>query len=260
MINQTQFNNKKILITGSTSGLGESCAKYFSNLGSHILICGTNNKKIKEIKKKLNNENNNLYFCKDLNKKNNVEELISLVINKKYFDIIIHCMGGGFSLRDPLINSNDIEKLFRLNLSVSIEINSKIINKLLQKKHACNIIHIGSTASSSAIGSVGYNTVKASLAAYVRSIGREFASTNIKINAILPGAFYAHNNSWDRLLKKNKTIVKKFIKEKQPRNKIGNVNELMPTIALLASEENTMMRGSCVPIDGGESLNYDGIV
>ena len=44
-------------------------------------------------------------------------------------------MGGGFSLREPLINSKNIEKLFRINLSSSVEINSKIIKKVLNKKN-----------------------------------------------------------------------------------------------------------------------------
>tara|TARA_X000000950_G_scaffold129631_1_gene162001 strand:+ start:975 stop:1748 length:774 start_codon:yes stop_codon:yes gene_type:complete len=255
MININQFKNKKILITGSTSGLGASCAKYFSKFGSEILVCGTN---IKKIKNQLDNTKN-IFFDKDLSLSKNVDELISTVIEKKFYDIVIHCMGGGFSLREPLINSKNIEKLFRINLSSSVEINSKIIKKVLNKKKSHSIIHIGSTASTSAIASVGYNTVKAALAAYVRSIGREYAYSNIKINAILPGAFYAQNNSWERLVKKNKKVVKKFILENQPRKKIGNDFEILPTIALLASEENSMMRGSCLPIDGGESRNYDGI-
>ncbi len=259
MINFDQFKNKKILITGSSSGLGLTCTKYFNNLGSDVLVCGSNIKNIKKIKNEIKNENN-IYFGKDLSKSNNIRNLISIALKKKFYDIIIHCMGGGLSLRQPLINSKDIEKLFKINLSTSVEINSKIINKVLKKNKSCNIIHIGSTASTSAIASVGYNTVKAALAAYVRSIGRELADTNIKVNAILPGAFYAPNNSWERLLKKNKKIVNDFILKKQPRKKIGNDYELMPSIALLASEENSMMRGSCLPIDGGESANYDGIV
>ena len=259
MIDLQQFQNKKILITGSSTGLGAACASYFNELGAEILICGKNSKNIINIKKKLNKNNKNIYFQKDLSKSNNIKELISVVIENKFYDVIIHCLGGGFGLRDPLINLNEIEKLFKLNLSTSVEINSKIIKKIIKNNKSCSIIHIGSTASTSAIASVGYNTVKAALAAYVRSIGREFAYSNIKINAILPGAFYAPNNSWERLIKKNKSIVKKFIIEKQPRKKIGNVSELLPTIALLASKENTMMRGSCLPIDGGESLNYDGI-
>ena len=45
----------------------------------------------------------------------------------------------------------------------------------------------------------------------------------------------------------------------QPRKKIGHYKEILPMIVLLSSSAASMMNGCCVPIDGGESLNYDGI-
>ena len=44
-----------------------------------------------------------------------------------------------------------------------------------------------------------------------------------------------------------------------PRKKLGTYEELLPLIGLLSSKEASMMNGCCVPIDGGASLNYDGI-
>ena len=44
MIDLQQFQNKKLLITGSSTGLGAACASYFNELGAEILICGKNSR------------------------------------------------------------------------------------------------------------------------------------------------------------------------------------------------------------------------
>lgn len=259
MINKAQFKNRKILITGASSGLGQVSAIYFSNLDSKIFLCGRNYQNLKNTIKKLKNPKKHILFYRDLNIKKNILELTNLVIKKKHYDVIMHCMGGGLSMHNTLIKINDLEKLFRVNLSAAVEINRLIISEIIKLKLRCNIIHVGSSASTTAIASVGYNTVKAGLAAYVRSLGRELSETGVIVNGLLPGAFYAPNNSWERLYKKDPIVVKNFIEKYLPRKKLGTYKELMPLIELLSSQDASMMNGCCVPIDGGESLNYDGI-
>ena len=84
------------------------------------------------------------------------------------------------------------------------------------------------------------------------------AQSGFNINGVLPGAFTAPNNSWERLLETKPNIVSDFIQTKLPRKKLGKVDEIIPMICFLASKEASMMNGCCVPIDAGESLNYDG--
>ena len=59
-----------------------------------------------------------------------------------------------------------------------------------------NIIHVGSIASYEAVGSVGYNTVKAGICGYVRSIGREVLKDGIILSGILQGGFISDRMQW----------------------------------------------------------------
>ena len=77
-------------------------------------------------------------------------------------------MGGGLGYRDPLIKLNNFIDLFMINIGIASEINSKILENL--DPRSSYVVHIGSTASSEAIGSVGYNSVKAAIVAYVKSL------------------------------------------------------------------------------------------
>ena len=90
------------------------------------------------------------------------------------------------------------------------------------------------------------------MAAYVRSLGREIAGSGIIATGILPGGFYAPENSWERLEAGKPEVVKKFIKERLPRGFLGRAEELVPRILLLCSDAASMMGGCLVPIDAGE--------
>ena len=117
-------------------------------------------------------------------------------------------------------------------------------------------MHVGSIASGEVSGSVGYNTVKAALAGYVRSLGRELSKSGLVVTGILPGGFYAPGNSWERLEKKNQEAVQQFIEDRLPRGSLGQAEELIPMIRLLCSDDASMMAGCLVPIDAGEGVRY----
>ena len=73
---------------------------------------------------------------------------------------------------------------------------------------------------------------------------------------ILPGGFIAPGNSMERFKNKNMRDYNKFIKERLPRKKMGNVNEILPMLLFLCSSYSSMMGGCMVPIDAGEGKNY----
>ena len=106
------------------------------------------------------------------------------------------------------------------------------------------------------MGSVGYNTAKAALAAYVRSLGRELYNNKVIVTGILPGYFIAPDNAMDRFKKKNLSTYNKFIKTRLLRRSMGNVSEVLPMLLFLCSKHSSMMGGCLVPMDAGEGKSY----
>jgi len=136
-----------------------------------------------------------------------------------------------------------------------MEINRLVIPQMILRGKG-NVVHVGSIASTEATGSVGYNTAKAALAAYVRSLGRELGGKRIIITGILPGGFIAPENSWVRFQNRDPAGVESFIKERLPRGKLGTAEEIIPLLAFLCSDDASMMGGCMVPIDAGEGKAY----
>ena len=164
-------------------------------------------------------------------------------------------MGGGLGYRNPLIKLNNFIDLFMINIGIASEINSKILENL--NPRSSYIVHIGSTASSEAIGSVGYNSVKAAIVAYVKSLAINLIERKVFVSCILPGAFIAPGNAFERLKLNNKQAYLEFKNKKLPRKKIAKASELMPMINILTSKKGEMLAGSSITIDAGETKSYN---
>lgn len=250
------FLDKSILITGASKGLGSVCAKALAENGARLVLIARTEEKLEAVRTSLKNPERHFCIAADLM---DLQQLDAGIKRAKEFfkdiDVVLHVAGGGLGLRDILLSAGDFIKLFTLNVAVAAEINRIIVPEMI-KRGKGNIVHIGSIASTEATASVGYNTVKAALAAYVRSLGREIAGSGVVATGILPGGFYAPGNSWERLEATKPDVVKQFIEERLPRKFLGKAEELMPMILLLCSDAASMMGGCLVPIDAGEGKAY----
>lgn len=250
------LQNKKILITGASKGLGLVCAKALADNDAHLVLMARTWNKLEEVRLSCKNPEKHLSLALDLtNKKELHEGLITARAFLGEVDVVLHVVGGGLGLRDSLLGSEDILKLFTLNVAVAAEINKVIVPDMMKRKSG-NLVHVGSISSSEATGSVGYNTVKAALAAYVRSLGREIAGSGVIVTGILPGGFYAPENSWERLEVEKPDVVKEYIKERLPRGFMGKAEELIPMMLILCSDAASMMGGCLIPIDAGQGMSY----
>jgi NAD(P)-dependent dehydrogenase (short-subunit alcohol dehydrogenase family) len=126
---------------------------------------------------------------------------------------------------------------------------------MIEKKSG-NILHIGSIASFESAGSVGYNTVKAAISGYVRSIGSKLLKDNVILTAALLGGFIADGNSMARLKNKNLKAYNEFIDRRLPRKKMGTAEELIPMLTILCSPNSGMYGGCLFPMDAGEGKAY----
>lgn len=243
----------RYLIVGANNGLGYDLCKDLCKLENNKIFVISRNLS-ENLKKILSTEN---IFLLDFNylDKLNLKDLSMWITDIVKPDVVIHCSGGGLGLKNPNISYEDAKTLLNVNLLGSLSINSVLIPFFENKKKG-TIIHIGSTAATHAIGSVGYNFSKAALNAYVRSAGNHFVKSNILICGINPGAFLASRNAMERLKFKNPTQYELFLNQRIPRKEMMSGSEIISVIKFIAQSESLALAGSMICLDAGESLSY----
>ncbi len=250
------FRNKKVIITGASKGLGLKACQELAYRGASLAMLSRSLRDMKNIKDKLDNPSKHICIKLDFFDNLNIASAVKKAQKfLKQIDIIIHVAGGGIGIKNPLMRYEEILKLLQLNLLGAIEIN-RIVLANKKKNNNLKIIHIGSITSYEAVGSVGYNTSKAALSAYVRSLGRELYGKKVVVTGLMPGGFLAPGNAMERLKLKNLKAYNKFIRDRLPRKKMGTVDEIMPMLLFLCSDLSSMMGGCMVPIDAGEGKSY----
>lgn len=250
------MKSKRILITGASKGLGAVAAVAFAERGARVVLLARSQDRLEAVRQSCRDPKRHLCIPINLLETKEIEPAI---FKAKEFlggiDVLLHAAGGGLGFKDDFLTQGDFLKLFMLNLGAVAEIN-RLVAPEMKERRSGNLVHVGSIASSEGVGSVGYNTVKAALAAYVRSLGRELNRFNVIATGILPGGFIAPDNAMARLQAANPEAYGRFIEERLPRRIMGEAKELIPMLVLLCSDEASMMGGCLVPIDAGEGRAY----
>jgi 3-oxoacyl-[acyl-carrier protein] reductase len=251
-----ELNGRRAIITGASRGLGQVCAEVFAEHGFKLLLAGRSQQRLDAVAGALAATHDHAVFAGDLTRQEEIEGLVETAKGFGPIDVILHVMGGGLGMRDALLSADQLDILFKTNVSAAAEINRLVVPDMIERRVG-NIVHVGSVAGTESVGSVGYNAVKAALSAYTRSLGRELADTGVIVTGILSGGFLAPDNSFERLEWRSPEALQSVVAERQPGGRLGDAKaEIVPLLLFLASRQATMMTGCCVPVDGGEGLTY----
>ena len=238
------LENKKIIITGATGGIGNSIVKRLSESGAKILATGTRLEKLEELKSKFKNTDI-LKF--DISKGEEIEEFIENATKQ---------LGGGL---DCLINNAGItqdnlairmnidewKKVIDINLTSTFLLSKFAIKKMLKNKYG-KIINITSVVGHTGnLGQANYTASKAGIVAMAKSLAIEYAKKNININCISPG--FIKTEMTDKIDDK----FKEAIISKIPSSRLGKPEDVANAVLFLASDQSNYINGETIHVNGG---------
>lgn len=179
------LKGKKILITGASSGIGESCAEYFSKKGAELILVSRNREKLLEISKRLPGESH--IYAYDLMDLQGIKNIFKFCKAEGIIlDGMVHCAG---MLAECPIKSNQLnllEAAMQIHCFSFVEL-GKFFSSRLYSNEGASIVAISSVSSISCDKGMGpYSASKAALNAIVKTMAKEFATRKIRVNAILP--------------------------------------------------------------------------
>lgn len=258
MFTSDTLDNQTILITGGGSGLGLSMARKFASLGANIAICGRTEQKLKdameEIKQERQPGRDVRYYVVDVREYDRVKEMTDNITNNfGSMDGLVNNAAGNFLSASEDLSPGGFKAVVDIVLHGSFNCTHTFGNYLIDNKKAGNILNIVTTYAESTGSAFVLPSAcgKAGVLAMTRSLAYEWATYDIRLNAIAPGPFPTEG-AWTRLLPAKK-YEKKYL-GKIPMRRYGDHEELANLAAFLMSDMAEYITGECVTIDGGESL------
>ena len=249
--------NRRVLITGSSQGLGYGIAEGFLRESAKVIITGRSEERLNDAYKKLSETYgvNNLYFLKtDFTNRESVKKTYSFILDKLGgLDILVNNVGTGSSVPDAIPSEKDWSFSWNQNFEASI-IATRIFFPLLKVGVNSSILFISSIAAKEAFGApVAYSTAKTAINAFAKNISRKVAG-NVRVNVLAPGNVFFEGGSWDKKIKANKKDVLNLIKNTVPMNRFASLEEIANAALFLSSDVSSFTTGAVLVVDGGQTI------
>ena len=249
------LRDKRVLVTGSTQGIGLATAKAFLREGAIVVINGRNEENLNQVYRLLSDEyGNRVYqFRADILSQKDLNEM-SIFLEKQLggLDILISNVGSGKPEDKNTLSVFEWERFSRINTTSTVGVLERIIPLLKKGNEPCVILISSIVAKESASAPVGYAMSKAAIRTLNKYLSRMWAKDKIRVNCVLPGNIYFEGGRWDELLKENKNEVERYIREEVPMERFGKPEEIADTILFLSSERSAFTTGAEVIVDGGQ--------
>ena len=182
------FKNKVVLITGASSGIGKQTAIEFAKLGSSIILVARRKNKLEQVENELKQFNVNTLVCVcDVSKKDQVEELSKIVLQKfDSIDILVN--NAGFVIYGSVsdLSINEIESQMETNYFGMIYCVKNFLPLMLKKKsgHIVNVASVG--ASFSVPGVSSYCATKFAMLGFSEGLKHELYGTGVGLTVVSP--------------------------------------------------------------------------
>lgn len=249
-MNPFSLKDKKIIITGASSGLGRACAILFSQLGAIIVLMGRDENRLIETRKNMLNPENHLIISLDLTKLEAIEADIKEASSKLgTFDGLVHCAGISTTLPLRLINEDKLNTFFQTNVYSAIQI-CKILSKpkYINEKGGSFVLISSVMGHVGEVGKTIYSLTKGALLAGAKSMALELAPKKIRVNCVSPGVIITPMTSAQPYNESEESL--NLIKSYHPLG-LGEPNDVANACAYLISDASKWVTGTNLMVDGG---------
>lgn len=241
-----------VLLTGATSGIGESIAIELSK-EYDLVISGRNSEKLESCRKVcIKNGNKVSILNLDLTDLNLMEKKLSnfLIQENIIIDKFVHCAGFMKMIPLKLISQEMIFQTFCTNVFSANLIIKILNNRKLNMSALNNVVLISSNISNYGAKAMSvYGSSKSALDGMMRGLAVELAP-KIRVNSVLPGAV---ETEMTKMIFENETVSARMNQD-YPLG-IGKPNYISDAVLFLLSHKSSWITGQQITVDGGRSIN-----
>lgn len=244
------LTEKVVLVTGGSKGIGKGIAKAFLAEGARVGIVARGEKDLKQAERDLPGVE---IFQADLSQEEERSKVFQRFINKfGGIDILINNVGGSSGGTTLETTMDQFQEAMQLNFFSAVHF-SKLAAEDMKEKKQGSIINISSIFGRESGGKPTYNSAKAAMISFTKSLADELVEDGVRVNGVAPGSILHPTGNWQKRLEETPEKIKKFVEGQIPAGRFGTVQEIADVVIFLASERARWVIGATLNVDGGQS-------
>lgn len=237
------------IVTGARRGIGRAIVELFAQKGINIWACASKeNEEFEQEMKQLSEEYHvwikPVYFNLE-NEEETTKALKEVIKEKQPIDILVNNAGvpyGNLMQMTPLKN---LREVMEINFIAQIHV-MQLVSRVMMRQKSGSIINMGSVGGIEAReGYLAYGSSKAALLWATRSVSKELAKYNIRVNAVAPGLVESDMGMYKTTEEQEK------IQNVTCMKRMGQPREIAETVYFLATDASSFMTGAIMNVDGG---------
>jgi len=248
--NPFSLEEKNIIITGASSGIGRQCAIACSEQGARIILIGRDEKRLLETKSNLKNGPEHIHISLDITDfvklKDSLKELAK---SAGKIHGLVNAAGISPTIPFRMLSPEKMEETFKVNVTASMQISKEVCKPDIACENGMSIIFIPSVMSEAGeSGKSLYAMSKAAVVAGARALSIEYAAKKIRFNSISPGVVVTLM-SMNSVYSKNEVALKS-ITDLHPLG-LGKPEDIANAAVYLLSDASGWVTGTNMIVDGG---------
>ncbi len=250
MHNPLDMTGRTVLVSGSSSGLGQGIAKVLSELGARIIVHGRDSKRIEETLGMLSGTGH-IGSQFDLVNYDDISGWVAgLVAQVGPLYGVVHSAGILTVAPLKVLSKKILAPMFDVNVNAGIAL-AKALRQPANRVTGANIVFVSSVmAFAGSAGQVAYSATKGALVSLTRSMAIELSRDGVRVNCLAPGAV----KTW-MVFEYSRTVPKEqldILEGKHPLG-FGQPHDVAYGVAYLMSDTGKWITGSTLVVDGGYS-------
>ncbi|MET3728773.1 3-oxoacyl-[acyl-carrier protein] reductase [Fictibacillus halophilus] len=242
------LNEKSVLVTGASRGIGRAIALYFAKNGAKVAVnYSGSEEKANEVVNEIKENGGTAFAIKaDISSSEDVTNMVKTVVDEfGSLDVLVNNAG---ITRDNLLmrmKEEDWDAVINTNLK-GVFLTTKAVTRQMMKQRKGRIINIASIVGVSGnAGQANYVAAKAGVIGLTKTAAKELSSRGITVNAIAPG--FIETDMTGKLEEGIKSEMLRGI----PLARFGQPEDIASAAAFLASDASSYITGQTLHVDGG---------